>query len=447
MRALIIDDEEYIRLVLEQALREEGCEVTTAKNGQAGIDVLQTAPFDCVISDLRMPGLDGRAVLDWVKEHQPSIDVVMLTGHGDIKDAVDAIKHGAWDFLVKDTPFDATVVKAALTKLKTVRALRRENLAARLGGFTRDIIAEGASPAWQKLKGQIAQVAQANASVLVQGETGSGKEVVARLLHDLSGRANGPFIAINCGAVSRELLESELFGHEKGSFTGATAAKLGLIAATEGGTLFLDEIGEMPGPMQVSLLRFLDRGEYRPVGSTRTLHADVRIVGATNQDLQELILQGRFRDDLLYRINTVTLHVPPLRERKEDLPRLVDHILHTLRVPGATKRTVSPEAMQQLSAYSWPGNIRELRNVIERIVLMSTGTAPVSREEVIQVLPRGQGSLQAGDVTQLSLGEIERIHIMRVLDANEGNKTQAAKTLAIDYKTLLSKLKKYGLGT
>jgi transcriptional regulator with PAS, ATPase and Fis domain len=198
--------------------------------------------------------------------------------------------------------------------------------------------------------------------------------------------------------------------------------------------------------MQVSLLRFLDRGEYRPVGSTRTLHADVRIVGATNQDLQELILQGRFRDDLLYRINTVTLHVPPLRERKEDLPRLVDHILHTLRVPGATKRTISPEAMQQLSAYSWPGNIRELRNVIERIVLMSTGTAPVSREEVIQVLPRGQGSLQTGDVTQLSLEEIERIHIMRVLDASERNKTQAAKTLAIDYKTLLSKLKKYGLG-
>ncbi|HEY6973044.1 MAG TPA: sigma-54 dependent transcriptional regulator [Nitrospiraceae bacterium] len=447
MRALIIDDEEYVRLVLEQALREEGCEVTTAKNGQAGIDALQTAPFDCVITDLRMPGLDGRAVLNWVKEHQPSIDVLMLTGHGDIKDAVDAIKHGAWDFLVKDTPFDATVVKAALTKLKTVRALRRENLAARHGGFTRDIIAEGSSLAWRKLKVQIAQVAQANAPVLIQGETGSGKEVVARLVHDLSRRAHGPFIAINCGAVSRELLESELFGHEKGSFTGATAAKLGLIAATEGGTLFLDEIGEMPGPMQVSLLRFLDRGEYRPVGSTRTLHADVRIVGATNQDLQELILQGRFRDDLLYRINTITLHVPPLRERKEDLPGLVDHILQTLRVPGATKRTLSPEAIQQLSSYSWPGNIRELRNVIERIVLMSTGTTPVSREEIAQVLPRRQDSRQAGDVTQLSLEEVERLHIMHVLDASGGNKTQAAKTLVIDYKTLLSKLKKYGLGT
>src|SRR5262249_19789283 len=291
MRALIIDDEEYVRLVLEQALRGEGCEVTAAKNGQAGIDLLQTAPFDCVITDLRMPGLDGRAVLKWVKEHQPNVDVLMLTGYGDVKDAVDAMKHGAWDFLVKDTPFDATVVKAALSKLKTVRALKQENLAARYGGFTRDVIVEGTSPAWQNLRAQIAQVAPASAPVLIQGETGSGKEVVARLLHDLSRRAQGPFISINCVAGSRGLVGGELFGHEKGSFTGATAAKLGLIAAAECGTLFLDEIGEMAGPMQVSLLRFLDRGEYRPVGSTRTMYADVRIVCATNQDLQELILQ------------------------------------------------------------------------------------------------------------------------------------------------------------
>ncbi|HYM01023.1 MAG TPA: sigma 54-interacting transcriptional regulator, partial [Blastocatellia bacterium] len=257
---------------------------------------------------------------------------------------------------------------------------------------------------------------------------------------------SGPFIAINCRAVSRELLESELFGHEKGAFTGATAAKIGLIAAAESGTLFLDEIGEMPGPMQVSLLRFLDRGEYRPVGSTRTLHADVRIIGATYQDLQELILQGRFRDDLLYRINTVTLRVPPLRERKEDLPRLIDHILEIPRVPGATKRTVSPKAMQQFLAHSWPGNIRELRNMIERMVLMGTATAPISPEEVVQVLPKDQGSPQAGELTQLSRDEIERLHITRVLDASGGNKIQAAKTLDIDYKTLLADLKKYSLG-
>lgn len=443
MRTLIIDDEEYVRLVLEQALREEGCRVTAVKQGQAGIDALQTAPFDCVITDLRMPGMDGRAVLKWIAEHQPDVDVLMLTGHGDVKDAVDAIKHGAWDFLVKETPFDAGVVKAALTKLKTVRALRKENMAARHGGFTRDVIVEGPSKTWQSLKAQVAQVAPANAPVLIQGETGSGKEVVARLLHDLSRRANGPFLAINCGAVSRELLESELFGHEKGSFTGATGAKFGLIAAAEGGTLFLDELGEMPGPMQVSLLRFLDRNEYRPVGSTRTLHADVRIVGATNQDIQELVHQGRFRDDLLYRINTVTLRVPPLRERTEDFPALIDHILQTLRIPGAAKRTVAKDALQRLTTYTWPGNVRELRNVIERIILMSTGTGPITHAEVEHVLPKSAGAPQTDDPAELTLDEIERRHILRVLDASGGNKTSAAKTLDIDYKTLLAKLKKF----
>jgi len=446
MRTLIIDDEEYIRLVLEQALRQENCEVTAVTHGAAGIEALQTNTFECVITDLRMPGLDGRAVLKWVREHQPDVDVLMLTGHGDVKDAVEAIKQGAWDFLVKDTPFDAAAVNAALARLSTVRALRKENLAARHGGFTRDVIVEGPSQTWQRLKTKISQVAPSNAPVLIQGETGSGKEVAARLLHDLSCRAAGPFIAINCGAVSRELLESELFGHEKGSFTGATTAKPGLIAAAEGGTLFLDELGEMPGSMQVSLLRFLDRGEYRPVGSTRTLQANVRVVGATNQDIQELIHQGRFRDDLLYRINTVTLLVPPLRERKEDLPKIAEHILSTLRIPGTTKRTLSPEAVQVLAAHSWPGNVRELRNAIEGIMLMSTGTGPISREEVLALLPKTRSTFQTEDHTHLSLEEIERLHIQRVLHATGGNKTQAAKTLDIDYKTLLTKLKKYGLG-
>jgi DNA-binding NtrC family response regulator len=445
MRTLIIDDEEYVRMVLEQALREEGCRVTAVKQGQAGIDALQAAPFDCVITDLRMPGMDGRAVLKWIAEHQPDVDVLMLTGHGDVKDAVDAIKHGAWDFLVKETPFDAGVVKAALSKLKTVRALRKENVAARHGGFTRDVIVEGPSNAWHILKTQIAQVAPSNAPVLIQGETGSGKEVVARLLHDFSRRASGPFLAINCGAVSRELLESELFGHEKGAFTGATGTKIGLIAAAEGGTLFLDELGEMPGPMQVGLLRFLDRNEYRPVGSTRTLQADVRIVGATNQDIQELVHQGRFRDDLLYRINTVTLRVPPLRERTEDLPALIDHILQTLRIPGATKRTVAKDALLHLTTYAWPGNVRELRNVIERIILMSPGTGPITQAEVELVRPKSAGAPRTDDPAELTLDDIERRHILRVLDASGGNKTSAAKTLDIDYKTLLAKLKKFAI--
>ena len=449
MHILIIDDEEYIRLVLEQAIREEGCEVTAVSRGQEGLDRLASGTFDCVISDLRMPGIDGRAVLRWVKDHRPDVDVMILTGQGDAKDAVQAIKEGAWDFLVKDTPFDGTVIKAAITKLHAVRSLRRENIAARLGGFahTHEQIVPGQSPAWQKLMTQVAQVAQANAPVLIQGETGSGKEVVARQLHAQSRRAAGPFLEVNCAAVSRELLESELFGHEKGSFTEATTAKPGLIAAAEGGTLFLDEVGEMPGPVQVSLLRFLDRKEYRPVSSTRTLQADVRIVGATNEDLQELVHQGRFRDDLLYRINTVTLRVPSLRERPEDIPRLAEHFLSAVRIPGTAARSFAPDAIARLASCAWPGNIRELRNVIERVVLMnpSATNRPLSLDDIAQVLLQPTAGNDASQQTHLSMDDMERVHILRVLDAHRGNKTRAAKALQIGYKTLLTKLKKYGL--
>jgi DNA-binding NtrC family response regulator len=445
MRILIIDDEQYVRLVLEQTLREEGCDVVVASDGRAGIAALEAETFEGVITDLRMPGIDGLSVLKWVRDHQPEVDVVMLTGHGEVKDAVDAMKQGAWDFLIKDTPFDGTAVKAALAKLRTVRTLRRENLAARRGGYTRDVIINGTSAAWKTLRAQIAKAAASNAPVLIQGETGSGKEVVARLLHESSGRSDGPFLAINCGAMSRELLESELFGHEKGAFTGAVAAKTGLVTAASGGTLFLDELAEMPPPMQVGLLRFLDRGEYRPVGSTRTLHADVRMIAATNQNLEQCVSQGRFREDLFYRINTVTLHVPPLRERKEDLPFLAEHILAGSRTAGLPARSLSPEAMTVLTSYSWPGNIRELRNVLERAIMMGAGKGPISREELLAVLPKPSGGLQAGDLARCSLDEIERLHIRRVLEANDGNKTQAARILDIDYKTLLAKLKKYGL--
>lgn len=445
LRTLIIDDEEFVRLVVEHTLREEGCETRTAAGGQAGLDLLRSGDYDCVITDLRMPGVDGRAVLHWVKEHQPDVDVIVLTGHGDVKDAVAAIKDGAWDFLIKDTPFDGAAIKAALTKLRTVRELRRENLAARHGGYRQEAVVKGTSQAWQTLETQIAQVAPSQAPVLIQGETGSGKEVVARRLHALSRRAAGPCIAVNCGAVSRELLESELFGYEKGAFTGATAAKPGLIAAADGGSLFLDEVGEMPGPMQVSLLRFLDCNEYRPVGSTRTLRADVRIICATNRDLQELVFQGRFRDDLLYRINTVTLPVPPLRERPEDLAPLVSHMLEQFRLPGTAARMLTTESLAAMTAYPWPGNVRELRNVIERLVLMSPNSGPITREELAGVLPRSSTPPVAGEQAQLPLDEIERQHIERVLQACGGNKTKAAQTLQIDYKTLLAKLKKYAV--
>lgn len=445
MRVLIIDDEQYVRLMLEQSLRDEGCAVVVASDGKAGIESLQAHTFDCVITDLRMPGIDGLQVLRWVADHQPGVDVIMLTGHGDVKDAVEAMKQGAWDFLIKDTPFDSTSVKAAMAKLRTVRALRQENLAARRGGYRRDVIIEGSSPAWTTLKAQVIKAASSKAPVLVQGDTGCGKEVVARLLHDLSGRTQGPFLAINCGAMNRELLESELFGHEKGAFTGAMAAKTGLVAAAAGGTLLLDELAEMPAPMQVSLLRFLDRGEYRPVGSTRTFHADVRMVAATNQNLEALVREGRFREDLFYRLNAVTLRVPSLSERKEDVPALAEHFLHSLRAAGSPVRALSAEAKTALYAYAWPGNIRELHNVIERLILMGSGTEAISEEEVRAVLPAMSRTSPAEELARYSLEDMERGHIERVLEAHRGNKSQAAKTLDIDYKTLLSKMKKYGL--
>jgi len=450
LKTLIVDDEELVRIVLADALRSDGCHVSTASSGKEGIKILQASSVDCVITDLRMPGTGGRDVLRWVREHQPDVDVIMLTGYGEVQAAVDALKAGAWDFLVKSTPFDGSQVKAALAKLRTVRALKQENLALRLGGVRSrpDPIVPGKSPAWRALMDLVDKIAPSNAPVLIEGETGSGKEVVARSLHAQSERRDGPFLAINCGAIKGDLLESELFGYEKGAFTGATAPKSGLIAAAEDGTLFLDEISEMSGPMQVTLLRVLDRGEYRQVGGTRTLYANVRFLAASNRDLQELVLAGRFRDDLLYRINTVALRVPPLRERPDDIPLLAAHFLSLLSMRGRPPCELSEGALRLLSSYHWPGNVRELRNVLERVVLLSSAEANnlIDTEELRLILPTVVSSPPAhGHDPIVSLEEVEKIHILRTLHHYGGNKTQAARTLGIDYKTLLAKLRKYGM--
>jgi DNA-binding NtrC family response regulator len=445
MKILLIDDEEFVRIALAETLQAEGCRVTGVSGGNAGLDALRTASFDCVITDLRMPGTDGLAVLRWVREHQPDTDVILLTGHGDVSVAVEAMKTGAWDFLVKDIPFDPASVAATLTKLKAVRVLKRENESLRRDASRRaELMVEGASPVWRALLATVKKIASSQAPVLIQGETGAGKELIARKLHELGPRCRAPFLAVNCGAIAGELLESELFGHEKGSFTGATAATTGLIAAAEGGTLFLDEIGEMSGAMQVSLLRVLDRSEYRQVGGTRTLQADVRFLAASNRDLQELVLAGKFRDDLLYRINTVTLKVPALRERPDDIPQLAEHFLRTLSLHGAPPRAFSKDALRLLTSYAWPGNVRELRNVVERLLLLSPADrlGPIDAEELSPLL---QSSRPAGMRAQAgSLEEAEKTHILRVLAEQQGNKTRAARLLGIDYKTLLAKLKKYG---
>ena len=448
MRILVIDDEEFIRIVLEETLRREGCEVTLASGGKDGLDKLAQTSFDCVITDLRMPGVDGREVLRWARDHQPDVDVIMLTGHGEIQGAVEAMRAGASDFLVKETPFDGSQVSAALERVIKVRSLRQENLALRFSGISwRVNFVPGTSAVWRKLMDTVNKIAPSNAPVLIQGETGSGKEVVARALHAVSPRRGQPFLAVNCGAIRGELLESELFGYEKGAFTGATVSRSGLLAAAEGGTLFLDEISEMSGAMQVSLLRVLDRSEYRQVGGTRTLQANVRFISASNRDLQDVVLAGRFRDDLLYRINTVALDVPPLRERPEDIRPLAEHFLQALQPPGRPARVFSRASLEELTRYPWPGNVRELRNVIERVVLLSGDGRPesIGAEELSAMLPQGMVKKTLPPQAMGSLEEAERGHILRVLHAHDGNKTQTARTLGIDYKTLLSKLKKYDL--
>jgi DNA-binding NtrC family response regulator len=449
MRILVIDDEQFIRTVLEDTLRREGCEVVVVSNGKEGFDKLNTSSFDCVITDLKMPETDGRDVLRWVREHQPDVDVIMLTGHGEVQAAVEAMRAGASDFLVKDTPFDGSNVLPALERVLKVRTLRQDNLALRHGaGISRlDQTIDCTSAGWRHLMETVGKIAASNAPVLIQGETGSGKEVVARALHAASPRQDHPFLAVNCGAIKGDLLESELFGYEKGAFTGATQSKSGLLAAAEGGTLFLDEIGEMSGAMQVSLLRVLDRREYRQVGGTRTLHANVRFIGATNRELQELVLAGRFRDDLLYRINTVGLRVPPLRERPEDIPLLAQHFLRSLQLARRQARSFSPPALEALMRYSWPGNVRELSNVVERLMLLSPpeSTDAIGPEEVASMLDQNHRRSSVETPVLGSLEEVEKGHILRVMDAHGGNETQAARTLNIDYKTLLAKLKTYNL--
>ncbi len=445
MKILLIDDEEFVRVALGEACQAEGCRVTGVSNGNAGLEALRTASFDCVITDLRMPGTDGLAVLRWIREHQPDVDVILLTGHGDVTSAVEAMKAGAWDFLVKDIPFDSAAVTAAITKLKAMRTLRRENESLRREASRRaELMVEGTSSAWQALLDTVGKIASSQAPVLIQGDTGAGKELIARRLHELSLRRHAPFVAVNCGAIAGELLESELFGHEKGSFTGATTATTGLVAAAEGGTLFLDEIGEMSGAMQVSLLRVLDRSEYRQVGGTRTLQADVRFLAASNRDLQELVLAGKFRDDLFYRINTVTLKVPSLRERADDIPRLAEHFLRTLSPHGTPSRNFSADALRLLTSYAWPGNVRELRNVIERLLLLSapSRSESIGAEELSALLQPIRSTGGQGAAT-CSLEETEKAHILRMLKEQQGNKTRTARLLGIDYKTLLAKLKKY----
>ena len=451
-RILIVDDEPSIRKVLRAHLRRAGYDVGTAEDGREAIETLARDEFDLVVTDLRMPEVDGMELLAHCREAHPGLPLILITAHGTVDSAVEAIKQGAHDYITK--PFDqqelqATIRKALATEERARTKLQPDASAAgdsRLGRF--GII--GQTAAMQQIYSMVDRVAASPSTVLVTGESGTGKELVARALHTASERASGPFIQVNCGAIPESLFESELFGHERGAFTGAVTARPGRFELAHGGTLFLDEVGELPKDMQVKLLRVLQDRTFERVGGVRSMTVDVRLVAATNRDLLKEVRAGSFREDLYYRLNVVPIQLPPLRERLDDLPLLVDHFIRRFNTRlGRSVEGASPAALSALMAWHWPGNIRELENLMERAVLLT---------ESQQVGPRDLPGLDAvpqptPDVEELGLKEyvrvytaqLERARIQRVLRESGGNVTHASRKLGISRKSLQMKMKDYGL--
>jgi two-component system, NtrC family, nitrogen regulation response regulator NtrX len=381
---LIVDDERNILLTLNQALQLEGYKTELASSGQLALDALAAKPVDAVLMDVRMPDLDGLAALEKIKAIKPDLPIVMMSGHGTIDTAVKATQLGARDFLEK--PISRERLLVALRNALQHRAMAEElaELRAEVGQF--EMV--GTSPAMERLYQLIRRIAPSEGWVLITGENGSGKELVARAIHQNSQRRKGPFVKLNCAAVPQELIESELFGHERGAFTGALSARRGKFELAHEGSLFLDEVGDMPPAMQAKLLRVLQEGEFERVGGSETFKVDVRVIAASNKNLEQEIAAGRFREDLYYRLNVVHLHCPPLRERREDIPSLAEAFLREACLKnGKRPMQLSAEVMTVLSAYSYPGNVRELRNLVERLAILCDGPR-ISGQEAEQILPR-----------------------------------------------------------
>ena len=441
-RILVVDDDSEAREVLAEALTTLGHEVTKAASGREASDFLALREFDLVLTDLVMPEMTGLDLLRWIKASELEPEVIVLTGHAEVPTAVEAMRLGAYHYLAK--PWDNAELAEVVAKAVEKRALRRENVQLKGAITHRDPppIVVGESPPIRELLGVVERVAPSDSAVLILGETGTGKELIARILHLRSARAGRPFIAVNCGAMPAPLLESELFGHVKGAFTGAVATKVGLVEAADGGTLFLDEIGDMSPAMQVRLLRTLDSGEVRRVGTERAFRVNVRVVVATARDLEREAAEGRFRSDLYYRISTVVLRMPPLRERRSDIPLLVHHF-ETRPRRGRRPLKFSQAALEVLAAYSWPGNIRQLENLVERLELLSEGEEIRPEDLPPEIL--GSRGPEPADPATLPLAEVERLHVAQVLKSTGWNKSQAARVLRVDIKTLNKKIQDYGL--
>ena len=451
---MVVDDEENLLHFLSKLLKGEGYRVKTAETGAKALERVQRSDFDLAILDIKLPDMDGVAVLRAFREVVPEANVVMITAYGSIESAVEAMKAGAYDYIVK--PFRAEEILKVVHKAleqgrlwREVLRLRRE--VERKYSFENIV---GKSQAMQEVFRQIEKVSASKSTVLIAGESGTGKELVAKAIHYRSDRRNRPFVVIDCGAIPENLQESELFGHIKGSFTGAVSTKRGLFEEANGGTLFLDEVGDLSAPSQAKLLRVLQEGSIRRLGETKTIQVDVRVIAATNKDLAGLLREGRFREDLYYRLNVVPIVLPPLRQRREDIPLLVECFIH--RYAAAAKkevRRISPCAMELLFSYRWPGNVRELEHAIECAVLFCD--KETLEEELLPQEVRNQREQICLQVPEAPLGlkeavekmsqELERGLIERALDGMGGNRSAAARLLGISRRALLYKMKAYGI--
>ncbi len=461
-KILIIDDDTSLRRVLEYNLQEEGYEVLTAADGETGLRLFgeqspdldgeaglrlfgEQSP-DLVITDLKMPGISGFQVLERIKGESPQTLVIVITAFGAIDNAVEAMKLGAYDYITK--PFNRDALKLAVKKALAMLGLASENrrLKEELAERSEFHSLVGISRAMEQVLAVVRKVADTEATVLISGESGTGKELVARAIHTFSSRRSGPFVAINCAAIPRDLLESELFGHVKGAFTGAVRDKAGKFQLADGGTLFLDEVGELPVELQPKLLRILQERTVEPVGGTVSQKLDVRVVAATNADLEQAIAEGCFRDDLYYRLAVIPIHLPPLRERQEDIPLLVRHFCAK---HGDPQVVFLPDTLEALERYGWPGNVRELENTVERLLIMRNGESISVAEVPVKILERRAAERQGGVISLppdgYSLEQLEREVVIEALERNNWNQTAAARFLRIPRHTLLYRMEKYAI--
>ncbi len=476
LKVLVIDDDETVRDVLRSLFEQKGYETQLAENGEAGIDQLRSEKFDIILTDLIMPGISGMDVLREVIESKVAIPVIVMTAFGTVQTAVEAMRSGAFDYITK--PFNLDELMVVLEKALSMSKLQKENVMLKMQlkkkfNF-RGLI--GDAPRMQLVYELIEKIADTDSTILITGESGTGKELIAKTIHyNNSTRAGGPFVPLNCAAIPKDLLESELFGHEKGAFTGAVNTRIGRFELAQGGTLFLDEVGELDPSLQVKLLRVLQEREFERVGGVKTIKVDVRILAATNKDLEKATKDGKFREDLFYRLNVIPLHLPPLRSRVEDIVLLTAHFIQEFsRKRKREPFTFSPEAMQCMMKYSWPGNVRELENLIERVTILVSGKVvnvsdlpekfhqlsfkglepdtfdpdASSRAAAADSLPAPQGSQEIGaggiDLNEM-VQSMERRMIMQALEKAGGVKAAAAQLLGLNRTTLLEKMKKMGI--